>query len=374
MRILWIAERFPPHRGGVARSAARQAAAMAERAERVDVLTLDERAAQGMALGERCGKAFVHRLGRAGRDDESLQLLFEAALALAGAQRHALVHGFYAGWAGYTAVLAARRLGLPSVVSLRGNDVDRGLFSTARLPMLSWTLEHATALAAVTEELAERVRAFCGPRDKLFVVPNSVDGERFAPGPGSLAEAGGAARPWVGFSGEARFKKGLPVLLELAEDLERRGRGTVFLIGGVRREEEEALERWRRGSPAASRLVCLPYTRDDAALTGRYRAMDLLVFPSLWDGMPNALLEAMACGKPVVAAAVGGLKEAVEPGGTGVLVAPERLDRFSSEVAELLDDSPRLARLGQAARERALERYGARAEADALWCVYEAAR
>jgi len=83
--------------------------------------------------------------------------------------------------------------------------------------------------------------------------------------------------------------------------------------------------------------------------------MDLLVFPSLWDGMPNALLEAMACGKPVVASAVGGLKEAVEPGGTGVLVAPESLDRFPSEVAALLDDAPRLSRLGRNARTRALE-------------------
>lgn len=74
MKILWIPERFAPDRGGVATAATRQVRGLAKRVERLDVLLLGD-GAPGHASGFELDGAHVHRVGRAGRDEESLQLL-----------------------------------------------------------------------------------------------------------------------------------------------------------------------------------------------------------------------------------------------------------------------------------------------------------
>lgn len=377
MRVILVAGRFPPQPGGAAAAAGRLARSLAERIERLDVLYLDPSLPPGSAQGADLGKARVHRLGAALREDESSQLLFEATLALAREASTHLIHGFYAVPAGYVAVLAAKRLGLRSLVSLRGNDIDRDMFRSARQPLLCWTLANADAVAGVSSELLERAKALTGRRDGLHLTPNGVDPEVYSPGapdPADLAALGHSPRPWVGFSGEGRFKKGLPLLYGLAEDFALRGTGTVFLLGGVRGEERAGLTRWRGERPEASpRLVELDYRTEPSALVSRYRAMDLFVFPSLWEGMPNALLEAMSCGRPVVASAAGGIPEVM--GETGRLLPLERLDTLPQAVRQVLElpDGERAA-LGDAARRRVRASFSPAAERDAVLSLYEALR
>src|SRR6185436_17896618 len=118
---------------------------------------------------------------------------------------------------------------------------------------------------------------------------------------------------------------------------------------------------------AATRLHEVPYTTDPKRLAALYAAMDLLVFPSLWDGMPNAALEAMATGRPIVAAAVGAFPDVVRDGETGFLVPPDRLGSFADEVLRVLDrGTDELARVGAAARARVLADFTVEAERTAI--------
>jgi phosphatidyl-myo-inositol dimannoside synthase len=371
VRLLWISERFPPQRGGVAGAAARQAAAVAPFVERLDVVHLTDALPPGRVCAVEEKGFVVHRVGRAARAEESQQVLLQAALALGRHQRHDRVLGFYAVPAGQVAVLCGALLGCPSAVSLRGNDVDLGLFGS-RAQQLQWTLVHAGAVLAVSRELLAKAALLSGRRSGLHLVRNSVDADRFSPGEPAgehLRGLAGLERPLVLFAGELRFKKGLEVVLELAERLGAEGApGSVVVLGGTRREEAERVARWRAAEPrGAIRLHELPYLRDPEALVAHYRAADLVILPSLWDGLPNALLEAMACARPVLAAPSGGIPEVVEHGRTGIL-AP--IDGFADEVLRTLAlPAATLASLGAAARCHVQAHFSPAGEREALLVI-----
>ncbi len=371
MKALWIVERFPPDRGGLAVSAARQTQALAACLDRLDVVRLAPDLPPGAADGERRGAVDFVRIGAARSASESLQLLERAALNLLERHDHAVVHGFGAVPAGYVATMVARLAGRRAVVALRGNDVERAQYD-ARLPQLLWTLTHADAVLGVTRGLVARVHALIGRTDGVSYAPNGVDGDVFRPDAApsdELAALRDAPRPWLATAGEARLKKGLPVLTMLAGELARQRRGTLFLLGGVRGDARGDLDRWRASDrPAAARVREIPYVTDDKRLAALYAAMDAVVFPSLWDGMPNALLEAMACARPVVATAVGGAPDVIHDGIDGVLVPVSALDRFAAEAIAAAGGER--GALGAAARARVLADFTVDAERDRVLAVY----
>jgi len=356
-------------------SAARQVAALASSVERLDVLRLADDLPPGAADSETAGRVTIYRVGKAPAADESLQLLARTASNLIARYHHTAVHGFSAVHAGYAATTVARAARVPSVVSLRGNDVERAMFHGPRLPFLLWTLEHADALMGVSHALLETVRVLTDRTHGLHYAPNGVDASLFRPdaAPGERAFSD-LSRPLIAFSGEARLKKGLPILLELAERLAREGRGTVVLLGGVRHDEREALARWRRSAGAAGKHVHEePYVSDLKRLAALYASIDLCVFPSLWDGMPNAALEAMAAARPVIATGVGAFPDVIRDGENGFLVPADRLDAFTNEVVRVLARGPAdLARIGAAARAHVMRAFTVEAERDAILAVYRA--
>ena len=85
-------------------------------------------------------------------------------------------------------------------------------------------------------------------------------------------------------------------------------------------------------------------------LPAHYRLADVLALPSLRDGMPNALLEGMACARAIVASNVGGMPDVVRDGENGVLVPPGDANALADAILSLLADPSRRARLGRAAR------------------------
>lgn len=349
MRVLLLTDRFPPQRGGVAVSAERHARWLGPCLERLDVLHLTADLPPGASESEEREGYTVRALGRAAREEDSLALL-ELAAVRCGAD---LVHGFYAVPTGFVAVLAARRLGVPSVVSLRGNDVDRGLFG--RTAMLQWTLQHADRVLAVSRELAARAAAFAG-RDDVVFTPNSVDAERFAPGARAEDLGEGAV---VLFAGEMRFKKGLTPLLEAAPRLPE---VRFVLAGGVRKDDRGAFLRLRPPN-----VVELPYARDVERLRALYGRADLVVLPALFEGMPNALLEAMACARPVLATAVGGVPDLIRHGETGWLMQPEELPHLASRIRQALASGEPV---GARARQHVLRHFRPEAERDRVLEVY----
>ncbi|HSL81291.1 MAG TPA: glycosyltransferase family 4 protein, partial [Thermoanaerobaculia bacterium] len=232
------------------------------------------------------------------------------------------------------------------------------LFAWLRAPVLA-------VLGRTTARLADRVvapsRATAAELEEDYgarapaVIPNGVTPAPAAPpgvGPGELPPAGS---PMVLFAGRFRTRKAVAVLLEAFARLLREHPGAALVLAGDG-EQRGALEARaeRLGIAGAVRFAGVQ-PRD--ALPAWYAAADLFCLPSLYEGFPLAILEAMAAGLPVVATAVAGVPEAVVDGVTGRLVPPEDAAALARALAELAADPERARRMGDAGRRRVETEY-----------------
>ena len=186
--------------------------------------------------------------------------------------------------------------------------------------------------------------------NKLVVVPNGVDPSDcdvpvMAPPPEWRLPEGA---PVVAFVGRLDRQKNPLLLLRAAARVVREVPETVFAFAGTGRLETRCrAEADRLGLSGSVRW--LGWLSDTRPLLAR---MDLVALPSSWEGMPNVILEAMACGKPAVAANVGGCAELIVEGETGFLVAPGDEAALAERIVLLLRDAALRRRLGAAARQR----------------------
>jgi glycosyltransferase involved in cell wall biosynthesis len=175
--------------------------------------------------------------------------------------------------------------------------------------------------------------------------------------------------------GEARLKKGLTILLpafaQAAQQAKQQGRPvpTLSLIGGVRADDADIVKVFQAKHPDLTVKV-IPYTEQEQ-LPLLYHLLDVLVLPSLRDGLPNALLEGMACGCAIVATEVGGIPDALSHNENGVLVPPGEVNALAAAISELIQLPERRTALGQAARQTILERFTPERELAANLSLYQ---
>jgi glycosyltransferase involved in cell wall biosynthesis len=274
-----------------------------------------------------------------------------AVSALAGALRRSrprLVQSFLF-HANVASKLAAPLAGQPWVVG--------GLRVAERQRRWHLTLDRLTSrLSAGSVCVSEGVRRFSveagglGP-DRLTVIPNGVD-----PAPFDRAEAADRAALGVPpdafltlYVGRLDPQKGLNILLDAASKVaEVRPDWHLALVGDG--PEREALRARLDADPDLNPRIHMIGRRDD--VPGLLKAADLLVLPSLWEGMPNVVLEAMAARRPVVASAVEGTEDLVIPGQTGWLVPPGDRESLADALVDSASDAGRLRRFGEVARAR----------------------
>jgi len=230
-------------------------------------------------------------------------------------------------------------------------------------------LRRADAVVVVSRAAADRLAAAGVPRARLHLVPNGIDAARVA-----REAAAGRARlrkEWgyttddvvVATMGRLSPEKNQALLVEAFADLPRSARLLVVGDGPARRAVEEAV--LRTGTTGRVRLA--GWRADPAACLG---AADVLVLPSLTEGLPLALLEAMAAGLPVVATRVGGVPDLLADGAQGVLVPPGDAAALRAALEPLVADPERRAELGRRGRARVQEAYDVERQVRALEVVY----
>jgi D-inositol-3-phosphate glycosyltransferase len=237
-------------------------------------------------------------------------------------------------------------------------------------------------VAASVSEAKDLIRLYHASRERICVAQPGVDPRLFEPHDGAALRRrlglGTAARVAL-FAGRLEPLKGAQILLDAAARL-RAGAGyedlTVVIAGDDsgdgaqdRDGERRRLERHaaRIGLGGGVRFVgAVPHDQ----LADYYAMADLCVVPSLTESFGLVALEAQALGTPVVAASVGGLREIVEDGVTGLLVEGHEPADYARAMAEVLRDPVRLAEMGDEARHRAA-RFTWRRAVDRVAAIYD---
>lgn len=189
------------------------------------------------------------------------------------------------------------------------------------------------------------VAHYAAPRDRIRVVANGVDVERFHPAshPPEV--------PHIVTVGRLVQQKNHALFLRAAAELAKRVPAARFTIVGAGPLRAD-LERLAATLGIAERVTFAGERGDVDAIV---RGASIFWLTSRWEGMPNVVLEALASGVPVVATGVSGVRELIEPGVQGAIVALDDCDGFVAHTQEWLRDPERLSRMRAAARARAMQ-------------------
>jgi glycosyltransferase involved in cell wall biosynthesis len=250
-----------------------------------------------------------------------------------------------------------RSLGLPYIASLRGGDVPGlvpGIDWMHRLtaPLRRTVLRHACAVVANSASLArlsERTDPF-----PVRIIPNGVNADYFRPASDRERRDGQTFR--ILFVGRLHAEKNVALLLRAVAGMRSEAVTQVHLdIVGDGRERVE-LERLA-GVLGLSACIAWHGWRSKEETAVHYRHSDCLVNPSMYEGMPNTVLEAMASGLAVVASDVGGNNELVIPGETGFLFRLSEPHALQAHLKTLAGSRELCRSLGARGREVALAGY-----------------
>ena len=261
---------------------------------------------------------------------------------------------------GWAAARLGAEMGVPAVATAHRADVldvpARGEASRRRVAEAVASLD---AIVTVSAAIREAAGSLAAPRRPIEVVPNGADTRVFFPrDPAETRSLLGLPRDEriVTYVGKLEPRKGVDALVEAMGLLAGRPAGAPLLMAAGIGPMRDGLEARARDLGVADRIRFLgKIPHDDVALW--MAAGDVFVLPSLSEGLPTVVCEAMAVGRPVVATAVDGTPEIVRDGETGFLVPPKDPPALAAALARVLEDPRLAAEMGSRAADRALERY-----------------
>jgi starch synthase len=256
---------------------------------------------------------------------------------------------------------------IPVAASFQGGDYRRLQVEALTRPL---SVRRASALIVPTAGEAARVRRVYGvPEERVHRIFNPVDTATWRPGDRHGARSSLAIpedAPVVAWHGRVAIRqKGLDVLLEawrrVERDWEGESRPRLLLVGGGR--DSEAVDLLARQLRLEGLVRVSRHLHCARELAGLLAAGDLYALPSRHEGFPVALLEALACGLPAVAAEANGVRDILEGDGEplGTVVPRDDADALAAALGSLLRDRARRASMGAAARATAERRFSSEA-------------
>ena len=382
MKICIFTETYYPVVGGGETQARLLAEGLITNGHSVIVLT--RRSDSLLRQHENYGDVNVYRLGPVGSGQlKKWGLLLSSLPALVRLRdQYDLI--FVSGYriVGLTAVLVGKLFRKPVILKadsqgeMTGEYFESGLkkFGVSRssvpfrlfLGFRNVILKKADAFLAISAEIASEWTSNRIPRNKIHLIPNGVDTNRFAP---VGAEQKSILREKLNlpqnatvaiFTGRLVSYKGLPLLLKVWKEIRCQHKNVLLLLvgnGGLDIHNCEAELREYVKSAGLEKEVIFSGAVQN--VPEYLQASDLFVFPTENDAFSSSIVEAMACGLPVVATPVGAIKTIVTHRETGLLVEPRNFNQLFDALDIILSDKVLASRLGLSARQAGQNQYAA---------------
>ena len=352
---------FPPDVGGVGESVARIAHLLQDIGYEVHVAVFHskQRKAEGYHRSacettEQEG-VFVHRLEPASRSNNAIiqdhrsEVYFQLK-QLHRAHQFDLFHAFFINETGFLTTLLAKEEGIPIINSVRGSDLHKHIFSPKQFSQMTWTLESSDWVTFVSCDLQKRGQVMVPSLSrKSTAFLNSIQPIDFSnlSQPRLVNRLEGLV---IGSVGRFRDKKGLEYLLDACSDLASQRPLTLLLVGDFAERERPYWEAAIEASGMAERTVITGMIPRKEGLS-YLPYIDVYAMPSLHDGCPNALLEAMLSGRAIVGSSVDAIGEILEEGKNGLLVPPGDSAALKAAILTLAGSPELRSALGNAAQD-----------------------
>lgn len=257
-------------------------------------------------------------------------------------------------------------LSIPVLVKLTGmTELEGGILSPRRsigLALKRWLIKRASGLQAISKELETSLVEKGFERARVHLIPNAVNTSLFAPRPNErdqIRQGFGIDAAFVAcFVGRLVPEKALDMLIRAWDQaIPREAKAALVLVGTGPLEQE--LITLASDLGRADQIIFAGFVQDKARIADYWRIADIGLLTSDFEGLSNALLEAMASAVPMIGSEVSGNSDLIKPGETGWLFEPRRQDQLADCLREAFEMAPskRLS-MGEAARQQALGTVG----------------
>jgi glycosyltransferase involved in cell wall biosynthesis len=372
MKICIFTETYYPVMGGGETQAQLLADGLIADGHSVTVLT--RRSDASLKKHEQYGDVNVYRLAPTGNGQLKKWGLLFSSLPMLIKLCHQYDLIFVSGYRiiGLTAVLAGKLFHKPVVLKADSQGEMSGDFFESGLKkigvshkslLFKWflrfrnmILKQADAFSAISPEIASEWTSSGIPSEKAHLIPNSVDTKRFVsvepakkktlrtklnlPQNATIAI----------YTGRLVSYKGLPLLLKVWNEIRLKHENVILILAGTGGLDihncEDALRDYVKANGLENQVL---FTGAVQNVPEYLQASDLFVFPTENDAFPSSIVEAMACGLPVVTTPVGAIKTIVTDKETGLLVQPGNQEQLFQALDVMLSDTARASRLGDAA-------------------------
>jgi glycosyltransferase involved in cell wall biosynthesis len=373
---------FPPDTGGVGESVKRISTMLRQAGHEMHVFVFHSSRCKKEVFGgpvsvdtsEQDG-IVIHRYQHVDRGNKQSEqdVVSDAFLELQklhNQENFDLFHAFFLNETGFLTTLLAREVGRPVVNSIRGADIHKNVFNPKTYSQSMWAMENSSWLTFVSRELERRAHILVPStqgRTSSFwnsIVP--LDFEAL-----DKPQLNGRIRGTViGTSGNFRHKKGIEFLIQACAELSTDTELTLLMVGDFVAKEKDYWNDLLRRSGIADRTIVTGRLSRDQALA-YHHIVDIFTIPSLRDGCPNAMMEAMLAQKAVVGTNVDAIGEILCDREDGLVVRPGSTEDLAFALRELVENPDLRARLGAAARQKAMRDLAPAHERDNWLNVYD---
>lgn len=386
-RICLTTLEYPPDVGGVGTSVYRIAHMLKQAGYEIHIAVFHSKQRKDIDGDNQAGYVtteddgiFVHRIRSTVRSDtvlvqDYLSEIYVYLRSLHWYYQFDGFHAFFVNETGFLTTLLAREYGIPVINSIRGNDLHKHIFNPKQYGQIIWTLEHSDWVTCVSYDLQRRATVLVPSLERKSstfwnsMVPINFNAMPIPPLLQTLRQ-----RPdtglLVGSLGHFRDKKGIDFLIDACASLRADMTLTLLLIGDfVEKEADYWHDRIRRSS-FRDRIYVTGIMPREAALAFLPH-LDVFAIPSIHDGCPNAMLEAMMAGCPVIGTTVDAIGEILTDGEDSLVVPPNSAPAIARAILRLAQ-SPHLRQtLGSQARIKVLRDLAPEVEQENWVWVYD---